>query len=256
MRILPDCRAGHAAARPVLSGVEYTAGVENATKERLTGALILVAALVILVPEMLSGPGGKRLGEAAPAQDPAAGPPLRTYDMVLEPAAGAKPAPQETLTPASPAEVAAVPPPVTQAAPPAAEVAAQPAAAAPTLAEVIPAPAVPAPPPRPEARRDVPASSAVKEGPAAAVAAKADAVKPPVAGKWWVQVGVFASKENAQRLSGELKAAGFASEIAQIRVQGKELHRVRVGPVADKPAAAALQGRLAAKGHKSSLVAP
>lgn len=233
--------------------------MENATKERLTGALILVAALVILVPEMLSGPGGQRRADAPPAQDPAAGPPLRTYDMVLEPAAGAKPAPQETLTPASPAEEAAVPPPVTQVPPPAAsESSARPAAAAPTLAEVSQAPAAEGPmPAKPAGRSDLSAPSASKESPVAApVPGKAEGAQPSGARNWWVQVGVFASRENAQRLSGELKAAGFASEVAQIRSQGKEMHRVRVGPVADKPAAAALQGRLAAKGHKSSLVAP
>jgi cell division septation protein DedD len=71
-----------------------------------------------------------------------------------------------------------------------------------------------------------------------------------------VQVGVFASRENAERLARELGSAGVPTQVAAVRSQGKELQRVRAGPVADRAAAAALQARLAAKGHKSSLVAP
>jgi DedD protein len=231
--------------------------VENVTKERLTGALILVAALVILVPEMLSGPDSDHAAATTSTQDPAAGPPLRTYDMLLEPSSGAQPAAQETLTPASPVAVEAVPPPVTQAAPPAApEVVAPAPAAAPTLAEITesakPETATPA---KPQVRESAPVQAAVKTPPPAAKE-KPEVAKPAASGKWWVQVGVFASRDNAQRLTSELKAAGFPAEVAQIRLQGKELHRVRAGPAADRAAAAALQARLAAKGHKSSLVAP
>jgi DedD protein len=235
--------------------------VENVTKERLTGALILVAALVILVPEMLSGPDGDQPATVAATQDPAAGPPLRTYDMLLEPSAGAKPAPQETLTPASPAAVDAVPPPVTQVAPPAAPEVVAPApatATAPTLAEITESARAEVPTPaKPPERDSAPVVQApVKEALPAEKEKPTAAAKPAAAGKWWVQVGVFASRDNAQRLTTELKAAGFPAEVAQIRSQGKELHRVRAGPVADRAAAAALQARLAAKGHKSSLVAP
>lgn len=229
--------------------------MENSTKERLTGALILVAALVILVPEMLSGPRGDDRG-AAPAADPQAGPPLRTYDMALDPAAAGRQ--QQAPAPTPVDEVAAVPPPVIETVPPAAEAAAAPPqagqadAAADTAApDSTPAPASPAPSP--------PVAKAAESKPSPAAAAKpaTEEARPAASsGKWWVQAGVFSSRDNAQRLARELTAAGIPTVVSQITVQGKAMHRVRAGPVADRPAALALQARLAAKGHKSTLVAP
>lgn len=214
----------------------------GSTKERLTGALILVAALVVLVPEMLSGPGGGR-ATTAPAQDPAAGPPMRTYDLALDPAARDG-KPRQVPEPSPVQEAAAVPPPVTQPAPP------------PPVAETQPAAPVPAP-----QEGGAPADSATPgtQPPAVAKAPRPATAEPkgaPATGKWWVQAGVFASADNAQRLARELKAAGIPVAVSQITVQGKPMHRVRAGPVADRAAALALQARLAAKGHKSSLIAP
>ncbi len=91
-------------------------------------------------------------------------------------------------------------------------------------------------------------------------ASAAEPEKPALAapsGKWWVQIGSFASRDNAQQLAQKLRAAGFTIDVSQMRSNGKELYRVRAGPVADKPAAAALQARLESAGQKkSSLVAP
>lgn len=211
--------------------------MENSTKERLTGALILVAALVILVPEMLSGPGDSN-SHAAPAPEPQAGPPLRTYDISLNPGASSG---QSGLAPASADEIAAVPPPVTTT-----------ALVAPVAEAPVPAPAEQgnAPPAEPPA-----APARVAEAPKPAP--KPATSQPKAAtGQWWVQVGVFASADNAQRLARELKAAGMPVVVSQITAQGKQMHRVRAGPAADQSAAKALQARLAAKGHKSTLVAP
>ncbi len=72
-----------------------------------------------------------------------------------------------------------------------------------------------------------------------------------------MQLGSFASRDNAQQLARKLHAAGFNMDVSQSRSKGKELYRVRVGPVVDHAAASALQARLAAAGEKnSSLVAP
>ena len=86
----------------------------------------------------------------------------------------------------------------------------------------------------------------------------ADTVGSPApAGKWWVSLGVFASRDNAQQLAGKLRAAGFTIDVSQMRSNGKELYRVRAGPAADRATVDALQARLAAAGQKkSSLVAP
>ena len=216
--------------------------MEGPVKERLTGALILVAALIVVVPEMLSGPDVKPLkGEVAPAQAADAGPPLRTYSLVLDSAADTKPAEQATLTPQSPA--AAQPlesgKPLAPEAPVA--VAAQ---NAPAAVVVEPAPAVVAAAPKPASQSQPQPKPQIAAAPA------------PATGKWWAQLGSFSSRDNAQKLGQQLRAAGFNADVSKVRAGGKELFRVRAGPVADRSEAAALQARLAAAGHKSTLVAP
>jgi DedD protein len=223
--------------------LDYTDRVDNQVKERLTGALILVAALVVIVPEIFSGPRHKSGETAAPDAQPAnAGPPLRSYTMEL--GAGKTAGDQSALTPESQ---------------PAARAAAAPAS---TATEVSPAPlphpvpATPAPKAAPAAEAqpqpDVPAQQSSK--PVATVVPKpATAAK---GAEWWVQIGVFSQRDNAQRLTNELQAKGFATQLAAVSVKGKELFRVRAGPVADRVAAQALQNRLATSGHRGSLVAP
>ena len=75
-------------------------------------------------------------------------------------------------------------------------------------------------------------------------------------GSWWVQLGSFSARANADRLRGTLSAAGYPVSVSPTMSKGKELFRVRAGPVADREAAVALQSRLSAAGHKGTLVAP
>jgi DedD protein len=216
--------------------------VEGPVKERLTGALILVAALVVVVPEMLSGPDPKPAkGEAVPAQAADAGPPLRTYSLVLDSAADTRPAQQATLTPQAPAAAE----PVESGKP------RTPDAPAAVAVETAPAPVVEAPPPAVVAAAPKPESPPQPQSKPQATAAPA-----PAAGKWWTQLGSFSSRENAQKLGQQLRAAGFNVDVSKVRAGGKELFRVRAGPVADRADAVALQARLAAAGHKSTLVVP
>jgi len=206
--------------------------VEGPVKERLTGALILIAALVIVVPEMLSGPDDARPSAGAQGE---AGPPLRTYQLQLDTPAAARNEDQSALSPQS----APVQPVPAQPAP------AEPAAAAPVEAAPVPA------------ATEVP--SKVVESPAPAAAIKpVEKGEPQIAagGHWWAQLGSFSSRENAERLQKQLRADGYAISVSPIKSNGKELYRVRAGPVASRDAAAALQARLAAAGHKSSLVPP
>jgi DedD protein len=60
-------------------------------------------------------------------------------------------------------------------------------------------------------------------------------------------VGAFSSADGARRLVGELKGAGFPAYLLS-PAPGKKLHRVRVGPVADRAAADQLAARLKARG--------
>jgi cell division septation protein DedD len=72
-----------------------------------------------------------------------------------------------------------------------------------------------------------------------------------------VQLGSFSQQANAQQLAQTLTQSGFPAQVSSTSSQGKQLYRVRAGPVADRAAAQALQARLTRAGHKgSSLVAP
>jgi cell division septation protein DedD len=211
--------------------------VDVAVKERLTGAIILIALLIIIVPEVFTD-----RHTAAPvngigaAVNPDAGPPLRTYTMELNQGATPRQAGQSALVPETPADQAlpAQPPPKSVAEP-------LPAQVEPTKAvEPISEPPKVLPEPEQAPPRQVPPK------PVAAVAT----------GKWWAQLGSFSSRDNAERLVKQLRARGYQIEQTTVRSAGKELFRVRAGPVANREAAVALQGKLAAAGHKATLVAP
>jgi DedD protein len=224
--------------------------METSTKERLTGALLVVLAVVIVAPELLSG---RRAGSSGPqpAQDPEAGAPLQTFDGPLD-AAGEMPAPRSNVPAEAAAAIAAVPPPVAVESPP-------PEAPAPGLAPLTNAAGG-------AAGGNAGADSPARDGKPAAGHPKEqarDPVKQPTreaavaattAAKWWVQLGSFASSDNAQRLARRLRAAGFSIDVSHSAGKGKELYRVRAGPVADKSAANALQARLVAAGEKNASV--
>jgi len=214
--------------------------METSSKERLTGALLVVLALVILAPELLSGRRTEQPGTPL-AQNPEEGAPLQTYEVQLD-GSKALPVMPPDATAAAAAEISAVPPPVTQN---------QPAASG---------AAVPAAPLPVAQQQEKPAASTddqqpmVKTGKKPVVETAGTAAR---AGKWWVSLGVFASRDNAQQLAGKLRAAGFTIDVSQSTSKGKELYRVRAGPVADRDTASALQARLAAAGQKDlSLVPP
>lgn len=191
--------------------------VDNRVKERLTGALILVAAGVILVPEIFSGRPRTAVPTEAPLAAPASdGPPLRSYTADLV----ESPEPQPSVAqPARAPEPAPSPPPV---------------AATPSQSQ-SPSPPPPPPPPPP------PASTASTAAPAR--------------GGWYVQVGGFSQAANAERLASQLREQGYAVSVLTPG-NGNKLTRVRVGPAADRAAAVALEQRLRAAGHGGSLIAP
>jgi DedD protein len=193
--------------------------VEGSVKERLTGALIFVAAAVIIVPEMFSGPEPQTPDAAQVPEQSADGPPLRTYSMKLD---DADPPQIETPAPPQPQE-------------PAQAMAADPPAES-------PAPAQPA--------AQVAAQSAAQESPAPAVKAAA------AAGSWWVQVGLFSSRENAERQTQKLRSANIDVVVDKYISNGKELLRVRAGPVRDRAEAQALVERVKATGSDARVAPP
>jgi cell division septation protein DedD len=202
-------------------------------KERLTGAAILVALIVLLVPELLRGPV-RPVAPPVAASDEAA--PLRSYTIKLGEDAHAHGAATPAASgPQQPAPLAAN----TESTPAPAEPA--PAAAAEPV-PAKPAPAKPTPVPAPIEHATAP--------PAPPPAAPADAAS----GAYMVQLGSFASRDNADRLAKQVRSQGFTVNVAR-GTTGRHLYKVLVGPAHDRAAATQLEAKLHAAGHTGSIVA-
>lgn len=233
--------------------------------------MILVALVVLLVPELLSGPR-----HAGPRSAPAAGePPMLSYTVRLDQGSGNPAGP-----PGAPSRLAAAQP---KAAPPPekgpqqlAATAPQPDAGPQLTDKVPPADTVPkhtatAPQHQPAHQREVtprrePAGPSERPArlaaaaPRAASAAAAPAKRPGTAAAagagWQVQVGSFDSREHAERLARELKVKGFAGSVSQSLSHGRRWYRVRVGPERDRTAALAVARRLHAAGQAAVIERP
>ncbi|HUE48000.1 MAG TPA: SPOR domain-containing protein [Steroidobacteraceae bacterium] len=208
-------------------------------KERLTGAVILVALMVLLVPELLTGPirSAPRAASVTPSAEE---PPLRSYTINLADDAHSRSTAATSSGPQQPTPLTAGAPGGGGATQPGAAETAPPAAAstphrAPQSLPAAPAPVV--------AAKSVPASTA-----APSVAAMGGA-----AGSWMVQLGSFASRANAERLARQVRAGGFKVSVSQASA-GRRLFRVRVGPAHDREAASQLAQKLRAAGHDGSIV--
>jgi len=226
--------------------------MESRAKQRLTGAIILVALFVLLVPELLTGPR-----DSHPAADSPSSEGMRRYtiDLDAQNSAGQPMAPAGSEAPVALPEVAAPPGAVTERAVPgeAAVAPSAPAIAAnsapsPANAASVPAAATAASTPKPvPVPASVSATSRV-ETPHAVTAT--DAVR----GNFVVQLGSFGSKENAERLVRDMNAKGFTTFVAPITTNGRELYRVRVGPTRDRASAEALATELKRAGQSGSIV--
>ena len=191
-------------------------------KERLTGAILLVALIVLLVPELLTGPI-RSAPRAAAVASAAEEPPLRSYTIKL----GDEPHARDSAAhsgPEQPAPLSGAPP-------------APAAAAAPTATEE---PMSSSPPP------------AVHLAPAAGAAAAPAAEAAEGAGTYVVQLGSFASRANADRLARQVRAQGFPVSVSK-GTSGR-LYRVRVGPAHDRAAASELAQQLRARGHSGAVL--
>lgn len=73
----------------------------------------------------------------------------------------------------------------------------------------------------------------------------------------YLQLGAFGSEASAQRLQAELQSLLAAPVfVSPVEAGGRMLYRVRVGPVADQQAFAALQQRLQERGYDSAQPLP
>jgi DedD protein len=73
---------------------------------------------------------------------------------------------------------------------------------------------------------------------------------------WAVQLGSFASRDNADKLLRQLRAQGFSVFISSGGSGPSLRYRVRIGPMADRGAAAQEVARLKSMGHAASIVPP
>ena len=77
----------------------------------------------------------------------------------------------------------------------------------------------------------------------------------PTATRFYVQVGTFATRERAETAQKDLARRGFKVIINETTSGVRRLHRVRVGPVADRAAAVALEARLRSLAPDRAIVA-
>ncbi len=121
------------------------------------------------------------------------------------------------------------------------------AAAKPAVKPETPKPA-PKPEPKPEAKPAAPAPAK----PVAAVPAAPAASSVGFA----VQLGAFGKAEDANALRDKVRAAGFSAFVEQVRTDKGTLHRVRVGPVANRAEAENLKAQVASKVGVAGMVRP
>jgi DedD protein len=180
-------------------------------KQRLVGAVVLVALGVIFIPMLLEGPDQTLVPEMEALPEPID----RQLSQPLDdfPAPDAIPLePQESVVLGDPEPEPTEENTPEEAAPP-------PAAKTDRQEEPL------SPLPAPEEKTSQP-------GPL---------------GSWVVQAGSFSSEQNALRLRDKLREAGFVTQVEKARVGGKSHYRVRVGPFLERADAEKSQKRLLAK---------
>jgi DedD protein len=215
--------------------------MEQSLQARLIGATVLVTLAVLLIPELLSG----RKTVEPPVEDGAAAKGTRSFTIELGSPGG------QVSMPGARAPAATAPATVPPAAP-----SDPPATAAGAAVEVPDVESPQIEPAGPSAQSPPEAQPPAPEPPATtASTAPTPPAEPVKAGGWVVQVGAFGSADAARRLVDELSAAGFEAHVAPVTRSGRTLHRVRVGPVAGRPAADQLAVRLKGRGLPAAVVA-
>lgn len=205
--------------------------MDRTLKERIIGAIVLVALVVLVVPVFLDGPpaGTDRISErvALPGQSE-----QQTQTVVLERTRDepmpSRPDPSGNEAVAEPATV------VDATGPDRPDPAAVERAPTRTPESIAARPAVPD---KTDERLPAPSVASVS-----------------ATGMFAVQLGSFSNQQNAERLAADLRKQGFAAFLSQLGTAEGQLHRVRVGPQKDREAAEAMAARLAKAGHKGTVL--
>jgi len=194
--------------------------MEKALKERIIGAIVLVAVAVLVVPVFLDGPPAESemISERVPL--PGQGE-QKSQTLVLD---------RDRDDPV-PAQAVATPERDDQA-----------------VTAAAPKPAAETPP----AQRQ-PTTTEPESGPDRTIAAPVQS-SGSTTGMWAVQLGSFSSQDNAEKLAADLRKKGFAAFLSQLSTSSGQLHRVRIGPQKDREAADAMAVRLQKAGHKGKVL--
>ncbi len=192
--------------------------MDSALKQRLLGAAVLIALLIIFVPMFLGSSPPK---EASTIQNLDFPPePERKFETRTLPVESSTPANPAARKPSADDKVATV------------DTKAPATFEAPDAKAPDKAPAASSTPPAPAATEIKTAADAAKPAPV-------DAAPAPTSpgGRFSVNLGVYADQGHADALVAKLKKAGFAAYSEATEYQGKSAQRVRVGPYADRAAA-------------------
>lgn len=121
-----------------------------------------------------------------------------------------------------------------------------------TTPVATPEPPKPQPKPEPAKPQPKPAAttSTAPTPPATPAAPAASAVG------FAVQLGAFGQANDANAMRDKVRAAGFSAFVEQVRTDKGTLHRVRVGPVANRADAEQLKAQVAAKVGVAGMVRP
>ena len=218
--------------------------MERRVKERMVGAAILVAIVVLVVPALLSGPAPRGSGGKSAVLPAVAPEPMRTVRVDVNGNGNGNGNGNAETAAAVVAGYAH----------------ASSAAGAPQLAAKVPtAAATPAPATVPIT---APAATPVATpAPAAApsnvqVGERTAPVPHAERGAWTVQLGSFESQPNAQKLMKHWKEKGYSAYVSSVGAGASRRHRVRIGPYADRATALKAVARLKAARQAASIVAP
>ncbi len=216
--------------------------MERRVKERLVGAAVLMAAAIVLIPEMLSGHRASDADAEQPAQARNDAP-IKTYTIDLSQSHAAQAAPAVVDNRAPPPETPPAPEPSNEGSE------SQPAAGDQVKPEVPEQSAVITLPPetvRSEPSTPVP-NGPVVEQPTPTPAPVRSAARPlasevpaPTSGRWAVQIGSYAREATAERIAKQLRDKGQSALVMPVKSGGATLSRGRIGPMKDRASAEAV----------------
>jgi DedD protein len=233
--------------------------MDRGLKERLIGAVVLVAIGAWLIPWVLDGP--PQFDEIEPASLELPVPdeplPLRTQTIHLDDRGSSTRDATPDTQPRRPVP-AGTGADLRQAATPTTsrqDVSGQTSDDGPTAGASSPAQSASSATPAPAEQEAAAASRsepAEQAEPSAADSPAAAAIA--ASGTWLVQLGSFGEEQNARRLADRVATHGYTPSITNVRAGGRLMHRVRVGPYETRDGAEQAASTLSARGFVAQVV--